>query len=77
MPLFRVRFLKRVYDATGHEALICQRWFDVHAECEAGAVDAAQGQFRKLERIPDWRLRADRVEAEALDHARPHAENGA
>ncbi len=73
MPLFRVRFLKRVCDATGHEALICQRWFDVHAECEAGAVDDAQGQFRQLERIPDWRLRADRVEAEALDHV----QNGA
>lgn len=77
MPLFRVRFLKRVSDATGHETLICQRWFDVDAECEAGAVDEAQGRFRQAERTRDWRLRADHVEAEALDRVRPHAQNGA
>lgn len=67
MPLFRVRFLKRVCDATGHEALICQRWFDVHAECENEAFEQATHRFGEAEGSVDWRLRADRVETEALE----------
>ncbi len=73
MPLFRVRFLKRVSDATGHETVICQRWFDIHAEGEDQAFDQATHRFREAEGSADWRLRADRVETEALEALRDRA----
>ncbi|MCC5979062.1 MAG: hypothetical protein JJU21_13450 [Salinarimonas sp.] len=69
MPLFRVRFLKRVCDATGHETMICQRSFEVQAEAEDQAFDKAEKLFSAAERATNWRLRADSVETETLEAA--------
>lgn len=70
MRAFRIKFLKRVYDATGHESIICQRVFEVTARDEDEAIDRAKTRFTDAESASAWWLRADRIEAEPL------AENG-
>ncbi len=66
MPVFRVKFLKRVCDATGHETNICQRVFEIHARDRDEAVGHAKTRFRDVEATAQWWLRADRIETEPV-----------
>jgi hypothetical protein len=73
MLRFRVRFLKCVPDATGHDHRICQRMVDVKAADEHAAAGEAKRLFCSLERIGHWSFRADAVEVEALQAGRRRA----
>jgi len=66
MQRFRVKFLKKVPDATGHEHKMCQREFEVDAENEADAIQKAKTLFSSAEHSGDWSLRADAIEVEAI-----------
>jgi hypothetical protein len=66
MPVFRVKFLKRVCDATGHETSICQRVFEIHASDQEEAIGYAKTQFTDAEATAQWWLRADRIETEPV-----------
>jgi hypothetical protein len=66
MPHFRVKFLKNVSDATGHEHKMCQREIDVEAETEAAAIEEAKTRFSSAEHSGEWSLRADAIEVEAI-----------
>lgn len=66
MQRFRVKFLKKVHDATGHEHKICQREFEVDAESEAAAIEKAKTLFSSAEHSGEWSLRADAIEVEAI-----------
>jgi len=66
MPAFRIKFLKRVCDATGHETIICQRAFEVKARDQDEAIDRAKDCFTVAEAASAWWLRADRIETEPL-----------
>jgi hypothetical protein len=66
MPHFRVKFLKNIPDATGHEHKMCQREFDIEADTEAAAVEEAKAMFSTAEHSGEWSLRADSIEVETL-----------
>ncbi|MCH8490680.1 MAG: hypothetical protein LAT81_12230 [Oceanicaulis sp.] len=66
MPLFRVKFLKRVCNSTGYETNICQRVFDIHATDQEEAVGHAKSRFTDAEATGQWWLRADRIETEPV-----------
>jgi hypothetical protein len=66
MQRFRVKFLKNISDATGHEHKMCQREFDVDAESEAAAVEQAKALFSPAEQSGEWSLRADAIEVEPI-----------
>jgi hypothetical protein len=61
MARYIVRFMKDVLGENGHEAEICQRSLEIHAENHAGATHAAKIKFCETEKVRDWLLRADRV----------------
>jgi len=73
MLRFRVRFLKCVPDATGHDHSICQRIVDVKAADEGGAAGEAKRLFCSLEGIGHWSFRADAVEIELIQTGRRRA----
>ena len=66
MQRFRVKFFKKVADATGHEHKMCQREFDVEAQSEGDAIDEAKSLFSTAEDGGDWNLRADVIEVEVI-----------
>lgn len=66
MTLFRVKFLKRVCNSTGHEAKICQRVFEIHAGDQDEAVGHAKSRFTDAEATEQWWLRADQIETELV-----------
>lgn len=66
MQRFRVKFLKKVADATGHEHNMCQREFEFEAESETAAIEQAKSLFSSAEHSDDWNLRADAIEVEAI-----------
>lgn len=66
MPQFRVKFLKNISDATGHEHKMCQQEIDVEAETESAAVEEAKARFSSGEQSGEWSLRADVIEVEAI-----------
>jgi hypothetical protein len=66
MKRYRVRFLKVIPDATGHEHRMCQQEFEIEAESEEAAIEEAKALFSVGEQSADWTLRADKIEAEAL-----------
>jgi hypothetical protein len=61
MALYRVRFLKTVCDATGHEHQICQSAIDVEAESNEAAIARAERLFASRNGACDWRFYVDRV----------------
>jgi hypothetical protein len=69
MPVFTIRFLKKVSNDVGSEREICQRVLNVEASDAAKAVIVGQHQFCSLERVPDWTVRADRFELLLTDPA--------
>jgi hypothetical protein len=73
MLQFRVRFLKCVPDATGHDHRICQRSVDVKAVDEQTARREAKRLFCSLERIGHWSFRADAAEVELLQMGKRRA----
>lgn len=66
MKLFRIKFLKRVCNSTGHEAKICQRVFEIHAGDQDEAVGHAKSRFTDAEATEQWWLRADQIETELV-----------
>jgi hypothetical protein len=66
MQRFRVKFVKNIADATGHEHKMCQREFDIDADTEAAAIEQAKELFSTAEHSGDWSLRADTIEVEAI-----------
>jgi hypothetical protein len=73
MLQFRVRFLKCVPDATGHDHRICQRTVDVKAADEQAAAHEAKRLFCTLEQIGHWTFRADAAEIEPLQAGKRRA----
>ena len=66
MQRYRVKFFKKVADATGHEHKMCQREFDIEAESEAAAVEEGKALFSTAEHSSEWSLRADSIEVETI-----------
>lgn len=66
MALYRVRFIKTVSDATGHEHRMCQREFDIEAETREDAIEEAKDRFSSAEQSSHWSLRADTIEAQEI-----------
>jgi hypothetical protein len=73
MLQFRVRFIKCVPDATGHDHRICQRIVEVKAADEDVAAGEAKCLFCSLEGIGHWSFRADALEVELLQAGRRRA----
>ena len=59
---FDVRFIKTVYDDTGHEHRACQAVFSVKASSLAEAVKEAEASFCRQKHVRDWTIFADAVE---------------
>jgi hypothetical protein len=66
MALYRIRFMKLISDATGHEHRMCQSEFEVEAESQDAAIEEAKGRFSSGEQSGDWSLRADTIEAQEI-----------
>jgi hypothetical protein len=62
VPLFDVRFIKTVCDATGHEHHACQAAFTVEAPSLMDAIRRAEADFCRQKRVHDWTIFADAVE---------------
>lgn len=65
MPLFDVRFIKRVCDDTGHEHRACQAAFAIEAPSLTEAVRRAEADFCRQKHVHDWTMFADAVEFRA------------
>ncbi len=63
MRRYVVRFFKGVFSSQGRPVEICQRWFEIEAADKAAAIEAAKPMFIAAEGVPEWSLRADRIDA--------------
>jgi hypothetical protein len=66
MASYRVRFLKKVCNDTGHEHRACQSVIEVDAESSETAVTAAQKMLSARSEGMEWRFYYDEIEVEAL-----------
>ena len=66
MAHYRVRFLKKVCNDTGHEHRTCQSVIEVDAESSETAVTAAQKTLSSRTEGMDWRFYYDEIEVETL-----------
>jgi hypothetical protein len=64
--VYRVTFYKILHDSSGHSHDCCQGAIEVLAASEKDAIEAASRRFAELHEIKDWRLRAERAQAEAI-----------
>lgn len=62
MRSFDVRFMKTVCDDSGYEHRACRAAFKVEAGSLGEAVQQAEADFCKLNRVHDWAIFADAVE---------------
>jgi hypothetical protein len=63
MAHYRVRFIKRLCDDTGHQHKCVEGVVDIHrARDRDRAVQAAKRRFERIKRIPRWDLYADTFE---------------
>jgi hypothetical protein len=67
MPRYVVRFFKEVMGDNGHDREACQGTFEIEAASPAEASELAKVEFCKLEKVADWSLFADRVEADETE----------
>lgn len=66
MARYRVRFIKHIYDSTGHPHDSVEGTVEVRqAKSQDRAVTAAQRRFERQKGIPSWSLYADRFEVDA------------
>jgi hypothetical protein len=66
MPSFRIRFLKKICDDTGHEHRICQSAIDVDAESADLAAATAQTMVTSGAGGLESRFYYDDIEVEAV-----------
>ena len=66
MASYRVRFLKKVCNDTGHEHRTCQSAIEVDADSSEVAVTTAQKMLSSRTGGMDWRFYYDEIEVEAL-----------
>jgi hypothetical protein len=67
MTRYRVTFFKNVLSSDGHQFKCPQRTMEVRsAKSLEGALEAAQRQYERLDRLHDWRLHADAAEIEVI-----------
>jgi hypothetical protein len=69
MPSYRVRFVKVICDATGHEHRTCQSTIEVVADNPELAARSASDLFAARFYGLNWRYYADGVEVEDLEPA--------
>jgi hypothetical protein len=66
MPVYRINFLKHVYDHRGFEHLTCQALFELDAKDSEAAVENAQKLFCCERQIPKWHYHADEFRIERV-----------
>lgn len=65
MVQYHVRFIKNLYDDTGHGHRCVEGVVDIRRARDSGrAVQAAKRRFERMKRIPRWDLHADTFELE-------------
>jgi hypothetical protein len=70
MSGYRVSFFKNLLSSDGHCFKCLQGRIDVpDSENAALAAEAASRKFERLHGSRDWKLHADSIEVEAVDHA--------
>jgi hypothetical protein len=68
MPAFRVKFVNRLLSSEGRPFKCVQREVPIDlAPSAEDAVKLAQRRFEELERIGDWRMRAQSFEVELTE----------
>jgi hypothetical protein len=73
MTTYRVKFFKNLLSSDGHPFKVLQRVVTVDQSKTADdAVRMAQQQFESCERVSDWRLHADCIEAATEEVSRGH-----
>lgn len=65
MPAFRVKFVNRLVSSQGRSFTCVQREVPIErAPSVEDAIKLAQQRFEELERVGDWRMRAQSFEVE-------------
>lgn len=63
MGRYIVKFFKNLLSSDGHSFKVLQRATRVQSDNAEDAIRNAQRRFARLEKVPDWRLRADFIES--------------
>lgn len=65
MPNFCIKFFNMLLSSDGHPFKVLQRVVNVrHSKTAEDAAQKAQGEFQRLEHVPDWKLHADCCEVQ-------------
>ncbi|MEJ2376961.1 MAG: hypothetical protein P8Y71_16615 [Pseudolabrys sp.] len=76
MVQYHVRFIKNLYDDTGHGRRCVEGIVDIRSARDSDrAVQAAKRRFERMKRIPRWDLHADTFELE-IDQREPDLPRG-
>jgi hypothetical protein len=69
MPRYRVSFFKNLLSSDGHPLRCLQRTIEIRGARTADrAAMAAERRYERLTGVPDWKLRADLIEMEAVEN---------
>lgn len=67
MAVFRVSFFNTLTNSCGRVLKVCQRTVEIDDTHDVNrALETAKQEFARLERIPNWGLRAQSVEVEEI-----------
>ncbi|HEY0853055.1 MAG TPA: hypothetical protein VGD96_24300 [Bradyrhizobium sp.] len=73
MPLFEIRYVKKLCDDSGHEHDTCQSVTMVEAQTAHEALRLAEAEVCGRRQLSDWTLFADAVELRATSPLSPAA----
>jgi hypothetical protein len=68
MACYRVTFVKDLLSSDGHQFKCPQRTIEIRrAKTYDRAIRAAKQRFKRVTKMYDWKVRADRLEIEKVD----------
>jgi len=73
MPIFDLRFVKRVPDDSGHDHLACQCAMQVDAADDEEACRHGVAEFCRQRQVRDWTMYADALEMRQLEPSLPNS----
>lgn len=71
MPVFEIRYLKKLCDDSGHEHDTCQSVTTVEAPAAHEALRLAEAQVCSSRQLSDWTIFADAVQLRAASPLSP------
>ena len=66
MPIFEIRYIKKLCDDLGHERDTCQSITTVEAPTAHDALRLAEAEVCSSRHLSDWTIFADAIELRAL-----------